>query len=165
MNDWSLTCYTAAFQALKEAIAPNAIRDPIKGPVGPKKLTAAQITALKEAKESNRVVSDRDSCVAWLDDPANTSKYLILGDKTNIRDDETLQLATFAFSRSDPSRSHPGALIATIAYQICLSAPAATRYVLAAVDDDPFVFARPLEYQFTSLVLDPSANLMSNATF
>ena len=71
-------------------------------------------------------------------------------------------LASFFFGSGDPSRNHPGSLVATIAYQICSISPAVRDVVSAFIDHDPLIFNRSIRTQFSSLVIDPLSAIYAN---
>ena len=64
-------------------------------------------------------------------------------------------LASFFFSRNDPSRSTVKPLIATIAYQITLNLPHIRDSILEAIERDPLIFSKSLAVQFKSLIVAP----------
>jgi len=64
-------------------------------------------------------------------------------------------LASFFFSRNDPSRSTVKPLIATIAYQITSNLPDAREAILIAIEHDPLIFSKSLAFQVKSLIVTP----------
>lgn len=154
-NAWFADWHIAAFQVLKDAVAPHALHDFIELPIRPGKLTVSQVAALEEAMEWIRSSSIHNSCIMWLNGAPRTGKSLILREVANICDKDKILLASFAFSRTNSNRSYHESLVATIAYQICLNLPASERYVLTAVQRDPLIFKKSLERQFRTLILEP----------
>ena len=72
-------------------------------------------------------------------------------------------LASFFFSATDSTRSHPRALVSTIAYQMGVIHPSLQETILALVDDDPLIFTRSLRTQFSSLIMDPLSTIFRGA--
>jgi hypothetical protein len=70
-------------------------------------------------------------------------------------EEEMILLASFFFSRNDPSRSNVDPLIATIAYQITLNIPQVRDNILGAIERDPLIFSKSLAVQFKSLIVAP----------
>ena len=66
-------------------------------------------------------------------------------------------LASFFFSRSVAERNTEKYLVATLAYQIAVSVPAARPFIEDVVQQDPSIFSRSLEAQFTKLIAEPVA--------
>ncbi|KAJ7327462.1 WD40 repeat-like protein [Mycena albidolilacea] len=59
------------------------------------------------------------------------------------------------FDRNDQSRSHPNAVIRTIAYSLALFNPHIGSAISAAIQRDPAVVNAPMRTQFRELLLDP----------
>ena len=57
-------------------------------------------------------------------------------------ENEMILLASFFFSRNDPSCSNVNSLIATIAYQITLNLPRVRDAILRTIERDPLVFSK-----------------------
>ena len=72
-----------------------------------------------------------------------------------ICEQEMILLASFFFSRNDPSRSTANPLIATIAYQITLNLPDVRNVVLEAIERDPLIFSKSLAVQVKSPIVTP----------
>jgi len=80
-------------------------------------------------------------------------------------EEEMLLLASFFFSRNDPSRSNASSLIATIVYQIILNLPDMRETILGAIERDPLIFTKSLAVQFTSLIVAPLQALSESGFF
>ena len=87
--------------------------------------------------------------------PAGSGKSAIAQTIAEMCEEEMILLASFFFSRSDPSRSDVNPLIATIAYQITLNLPQVQDAILGAIERDPLIFSKSLAVQFKSLILAP----------
>ena len=68
---------------------------------------------------------------------------------------EKLLLASYFFSRSDPTRSNAKSLIATIAYQIAVNVPGTREKIVATIYQDPLILTRSLEAQVSALIVEP----------
>ena len=100
-------------------------------------------------------VDDQNAVILWLYGPAGAGKSAIAHDIARRCDLEMLLLASFFFSRSDPTRSNAKSLIATIAYQIAINIPGTRGSIVATIERDPLIFTRSLEAQVASLIVEP----------
>ena len=66
---------------------------------------------------------DIEAFILWVYGPAGAGKSAIAQTIAEMCEEEMILLASFFFSRNDPSRSNVKPLIATIAYQIILNLP------------------------------------------
>jgi hypothetical protein len=81
-----------------------------------------------------------------------------VGDRTNHRRDmreEMILLASFFFSRDDPSRSNINSLIATLVYQIISNLPDVREAILGAIEHDPLIFSKSFAVQMETLIVAP----------
>ena len=108
---------------------------------------------------------DLHSFVMWVYGPAGAGKSAIAQAIAEICDKEMILLATFFFSRNDPSRSNIKLLIATIAYQITLNLPDVRDAILGAVERDPLIFSKSLTVQLQSLIVEPLRPLIEAGFF
>ena len=102
---------------------------------------------------------DLDAFIMWMYGPAGAGKSAIAQTIAEMCDEEMLLLASFFFSRNDPSRSTAKPLIATIAYQITLNLPDARDSILGAIERDPLIFSKSLAVQVKSLIVAPLLQL------
>ena len=96
-----------------------------------------------------------DAFIMWVYGPAGSGKSAIAQTIAEMCEEEMILLASFFFSRSDPSRSDVNPLISTIAYQITLNLPQVQDAILGAIERDPLIFSKSLAVQFKSLILAP----------
>jgi len=68
-------------------------------------------------------------------------------------------LASFFFSRSDPSRNHFRSLFATIAYQVLVNFLDSRDIITRVPEQDPLILAQSFETQLTSLIIGPLQQL------
>ena len=108
---------------------------------------------------------DLYSFVMWVYGPAGAGKSAIAQTIAEICDKEMILLATFFFSRNDPSRSNIKPLIATIAYQITLNLPNVRDAILGVVERDPLIFSKSLAVQLKSLIVEPLQPLIEAGFF
>jgi len=108
---------------------------------------------------------DLDTFIMWMYGPAGAGKSAIAQTIAEMCDEEMLLLASFFFSRNDPSRSTVKPLIATIAYQITLNLPDARDAILAAIERDPLIFSKSLAVQVKSLIVAPLQQLAEAGFF
>lgn len=95
--------------------------------------------------------------ILWLHAPAGAGKSAIaqsVADECCSAEPATLA-AGFFFSRNAEERNTEKCLVATLAYQIARSIPAAKPFIENVVMDDPCIFSRSLEAQFANLIARP----------
>jgi hypothetical protein len=106
-----------------------------------------------------------DAFIMWMYGAAGAGKSAIAQTIAEMCDEEILLLASFFFSRNDPSRSTVKPLIATIAYQITLNLPDARDAILGAIERDPLIFSKSLAVQVKSLIVAPLQQLAEAGFF
>ena len=105
-----------------------------------------------------------DAFIMWVYGPAGAGKSAIAQTIAEMCEEDMILLASFFFSRNDPSRSTAKPLVATIAYQITLNLPDVRGTILEAIERDPLIFSKSLAVQFKSLIVAP-LRLLANAGF
>ena len=108
---------------------------------------------------------DLDAFIMWLYGPAGSGKSAIAETIAEICEDEMILLASFFFSRNDPSRCTVKPLIATIVYQITLNLPDLRDAILSAIERDPLIFSKSIAVQVKSLVVMPLQQLADTGFF
>ena len=98
---------------------------------------------------------DLEAFIMWVYGPAGAGKSAIAQTIAEMCEEEMILLASFFFSRNDPSRSTVKPLIATIAYQITSNLPDAREAILVAIERDPLIFSKSLAIQVKSLIVAP----------
>jgi len=98
---------------------------------------------------------DLNAFIIWVYGPAGAGKSAIAQTIAEMCEREMILLASFFFSRNDPSRSTVNSLVATIAYQIILNLPHVRDAILAAIEHDPLIFSKSLAVQVKSLIVVP----------
>jgi len=93
--------------------------------------------------------------IMWVYGPAGAGKSAIAQTIAEMCEREMILLASFFFSRNDPSRSNVNSLIATLAYQITLSLPDVREAVLSAIEHDPLIFSKSFAVQVETLIVAP----------
>lgn len=71
-------------------------------------------------------------------------------------------VASFFFSRTVKGRNDDSRLIATLAYQLCISIPEIRPYVERAIRLDPNIFSSSVKTQLWKLITEPLSNLREN---
>jgi hypothetical protein len=107
---------------------------------------------------------DLNSFIIWVYGPAGSGKSAIAQTIAEMCDQEMILLASFFFSRNDPSRRNVNSLIATLAYQITLDLPDAREAILSAIEHDPLIFSKSFAVQMETLIVAPLQPL-ANAGF
>jgi hypothetical protein len=98
---------------------------------------------------------DLEAFIMWVYGPAGTGKSAIAQTIAEMCEDKMILLASFFFSRNNPSRSAAKPLIATIAYQITLNLSQVRDAILRAIEHDPLIFSKSLAVQVKSLIVAP----------
>ncbi|KAF9565045.1 hypothetical protein CPC08DRAFT_630422 [Agrocybe pediades] len=93
----------------------------------------------------------------WLNGAAGCGKSAIAQSTVESCIKQGLPLASFFFSRSDPTRNHAGSLVPTLAYQLYCAFPQTEvqTHILSAIQEDPLIFKKTIQQQFTSLIIRP----------
>jgi len=98
---------------------------------------------------------DLNSFIMWVYGPAGAGKSAIAQTIAEMCEREMILLASFFFSRNDPSRSNVNSLIATLAYQITLDLPDVRDAILTAIERDPLIFSKSFAVQLETLIVAP----------
>ncbi|KAF4617129.1 hypothetical protein D9613_006360 [Agrocybe pediades] len=93
----------------------------------------------------------------WLNGAAGCGKSAIAQSTIESCIERGVLLASFFFSRSDSTRNHAGSLVATLAYQLYCAFPGTEvqTEILSVIQQDPLIFKKTLQRQFTSLIIQP----------
>jgi hypothetical protein len=100
-----------------------------------------------------------EALIMWLFGPAASGKSAIAQTLAERCHTLGILLASFFFSRSDPSRNHPRSLLATIAYQVVINFPDSRDVITRVPEQDPLVLTQSFEAQLTSLIIGPLQRL------
>lgn len=100
-----------------------------------------------------------EALIMWLFGPAGSGKSAIAQTLAERCYASGISLASFFFSRSDPSRNHFRSLFATIAYQVVVNFPDSRDIVTRIPEQDPLVLTQSFEIQLTSLIIGPLQQL------
>ncbi|KAF5315021.1 hypothetical protein D9619_007605 [Psilocybe cf. subviscida] len=107
-----------------------------------------------------------NASILWLNGAAGGGKSAIAQSLAERCYEDNLLLASFFFSRSDPSRNHAKHLIATIVYQIYQVMPPHTQELIhRAIEQDPLIWSRDIFTQFRVLIVDPISQLKVSGYF
>ncbi|KAF9550446.1 hypothetical protein CPC08DRAFT_322895 [Agrocybe pediades] len=100
--------------------------------------------------------------ILWLKGGAGAGKSAIARSVAERASKEGLLLGTFFFGAADTTRNHVGRLVATLTYQICTIFPKFRHIVSTVIEDDPLIFSRSLNTQFTTLLIRPLLIIFAN---
>ncbi|KDR74733.1 hypothetical protein GALMADRAFT_27518, partial [Galerina marginata CBS 339.88] len=107
----------------------------------------------------------RDALMTWLYGPAGSGKSAIARSIAELCAKEGILVASYFFSRFDSTRNHGRSIIGTIAYQVSLCFPDARDHIIGATEHDPFIFARSLDSQIFSLIIEPLQDRVDSGYF
>ena len=144
---------TAAFHNSKEPFDP------------PKCHPNTRLAVLEKIMKWIKWEEDLEVFIMWVYGPAGAGKSAIAQTIAEMCEQERILLASFVFSRNDPSRSTANPLIATIAYQITLNLPDVRNAVLEAIERDPLIFSKSIAVQVKSLIVTPLQPLTESGFF
>ncbi|KAF4613605.1 hypothetical protein D9613_008189 [Agrocybe pediades] len=144
----------AAIDILTDAVAPSAFHDSEARFDPPRCHPRTRVKVLERIMDW---IVGAAKPFLWLNGAAGAGKSAIAQSIIEQGIERGLLLASFFFSRSDPSRNHAGPLIATLAYQLYCAFPETEvqTTILSAIKKDPLIFKKTLQRQFTSLVIEP----------
>ena len=100
-----------------------------------------------------------EALIMWLFGASGSGKSVIAQTLAERCHTLGILLGSFFFSRSDPSRNHPGSLFATIAYQVVINFPDSRDIITRVPEQDPLVLTQSFEAQLTSLIIEPLKQL------
>jgi len=100
----------------------------------------------------------------WLYGPAGGGKSAIAQTITELFYEMNMLVASFFFSTTVEGCSNSTLLIATIAYQLCLSIPEVRCYIEAVVERDPDILRLSLEAQVQKLIIRPLSQINFQST-
>ena len=138
---------------LYRATATNAFHNSYERFDPPKCHPNTRIAVLEKIMKWIKWEGDLDAFIMWVYGPAGAGKSAIAQTIAEMCEEEMIMLASFFFSKNDPSRSTAKQLIATIAYQITLNLPSVRDAILGAIKRDPLIFSKSLAVQFKSLIV------------
>jgi len=118
-----------------------------------------EAAVLEKISEWVNLAIELAAVIMWLYGGAGVGKSIIARAMAELLESRQQLLATFFFSRSDPSRNHIKSVIATLAYNIILSVPESRPLITATIERDPHIFHRPFKRQFKKLILEPLQQL------
>ncbi|KAF4609648.1 hypothetical protein D9613_012009 [Agrocybe pediades] len=159
----------APIDTLKDAVAANAFHDSAARFDPPKCHSHTRVKILDEIMDWI-LGRGQDTLVKpflWLNGAAGAGKSAIAQSTVERCIERSLHVASFFFSKSDPTRNRPESLVATLAYQLYCSFPETEiqTEMLSAIAKDPLVFNRTIQRQFTTLVVQPLKTYLSRHKF
>jgi len=156
----------ASFDILKEAVAYSAFHNSGARFDPPKCHPNTRVAVLNKIMDwvLRRDDETRDRFIMWLTGAAGAGKSAIAQSFIELCLRDNLIIASFFFGRSDGSRNHGSALVATLVYQIYQSIPAVQKEILSVIDDDPLILTRSMEHQFTQLLTKPLDTVCSSGS-
>ncbi|KAF8997564.1 hypothetical protein BDQ17DRAFT_847538 [Cyathus striatus] len=102
------------------------------------------------------IVSDNKTTrIMWLYGPAGAGKSAIAQTTAEDCHGEGKLAASFFFSRFAAGRNKKGGLVATIAFQLCISIPEMKEYIIKNIEKNPSIFKTNIKTQMQSLVIEP----------
>ncbi|KAF4609666.1 hypothetical protein D9613_012025 [Agrocybe pediades] len=149
----------APIDTLKDAVAANAFHDSAARFDPPKCHPRTRVKILDEIM--GRIVGQSQDMVVkpflWLSGAAGAGKSAIAQSTIERCMERGVHVASFFFSKTDPTRNRLEPLVATLAYQLYCSFPETEvqAEMLSAISKDPLIFNRTIQRQFTTLVLQP----------
>jgi len=152
---------SVGFDLLTKNAVPGAFYDSGHGFDAPQrdKDTDVDAAVLEKIIEWANLAIELAAVIMWLYGGAGVGKSVIARVMAEILESQKELLATFFFSRDDPSRNHIKSVVATLAYKITLSIPESHPLITSTIERDPLILHSPFERQFKKLVLEPLLQL------
>ena len=157
--------FVKSVEILHRATATSAFHNSDERFDPPKCHPNTRLAVLAKIMRWIRREDDLDAFIMWIYGAAGAGKSAIAQTIAEMCDKDILLLASFFFSRNDPSRSTVKPLIATIAYQIALNLPDARDAIIGAIERDPLIFSKSLVVQVESLIAAPLQQLAEAGFF
>jgi len=147
----------ASLDILTATVAHGAFHNSADCFDGPRCHENTRISVLEKIMDwiMNCDLETRKQYILWLTGAAGAGKSAIANKIVELCIQKGLLVLTFFFKRSDGSRNNEKQLIATLAYQLASTVPAAKPVILSAIDNDPLIFKKSLEHQFELLIAQP----------
>ena len=163
-----ITRFADPFDRLLEAASPRAFHnsnDDICDP--PKCHPNTRVAVLNKIMDWIRGLDPetRNALVMWLYGPAGSGKSAIGRSIAERCYEEGILLASYFFSRSDPTRNHGRSFIATIVYQISIHFPDIRDHLVGTIHRDPLIFTRSLDAQILALIVEPMRDRIDAGSF
>ncbi|KAF4609705.1 hypothetical protein D9613_011983 [Agrocybe pediades] len=159
----------APIDKLTDAIAANAFHDSAARFDPPKCHPRTRVKILDEIM--GRIVGQGENTAVkpflWLNGAAGAGKSAIAQSTIERCMERGLRLASFFFSKTDPTRNRPEPLIATLAYQLYQAFPGTEvqTEIISAISKEPLIFTKQIQQQFTALVVQPLKTYLSRHNF
>ncbi|KAF9544751.1 hypothetical protein CPC08DRAFT_730230 [Agrocybe pediades] len=151
----------APIDILAEAVAPNALHDSgasfDKPKCHPRTRVKVREIIMRWILGDDKNGQETGKQFMWLNGAAGCGKSAIAQSTVESCIEQGLPLASFFFSKSDSTRNHTGPLVATLAYQLycAFRGTEVQKNILSAIEEDPLIFKKTLQKQFTSLIIQP----------
>ncbi|KAF4617429.1 hypothetical protein D9613_006400 [Agrocybe pediades] len=151
----------APIDILTEAVATNALHDSGASFDKPKCHPRTRVKIREIIMRWIELGKDKDDQTGkqfmWFNGAAGCGKSAIAQSTVETCIEQGLPLASFFFSKSDSTRNHPGSLVGTLAYQLYCAFPRTEvqKHILSVIQEDPLIFSKTLQQQFTSLIIRP----------
>lgn len=147
------------FEILQRATAPASFhdsRDRFDPPrCHPNTRTAILQRIVEWAMGKDVSPETREAFMMWLYGPAGAGKSAIAQTISELCQQAGILLASFFFSRTDPSRNHARSVVASIIYQFIMRLPQAKEMIVNMIESDPLIFTRSIVIQFDTLLFKP----------
>ncbi|KAF9479883.1 hypothetical protein BDN70DRAFT_662104 [Pholiota conissans] len=147
------------FERLQDEVAATAFHNSAQRVDPPKCHPHTREAVLRHIMQWIQTSENRESWILWLNGAAGAGKSAIAQTIAEMCVREGIQLASFFFSRTDPTRNTQKSLMATISYQIAQSLPFTRDLITQAIENDPLIFQRSLEVQLEHLIASPLRQL------
>jgi hypothetical protein len=146
-------------ERLEKASAPAAIHNSGERFDPPKCHPNTRVAVIEQVMYWILSQENSEALIMWLFGPAGSGKSAIAQTLAERCYASGILLASFFFSRSDPSRNHFRSLFATIAYQVVVNFPDSRDIITRVPEQDPLVLTQSFEIQLISLIIGPLQQL------
>ncbi|KAF9478745.1 hypothetical protein BDN70DRAFT_993940 [Pholiota conissans] len=156
----SFTSVRRGFELLNAELAKAAFHDSEDRIEPPKCHPNTRMTILHSIFNWLVQSEDRRQWLLWLNGEAGTGKSAIVQTLAErCADLKHIAVASFFFSKTDSARNSIIRVIPTLMYQLIHSIPRISSDVLQTIEQNPFIFSKPLGFQFDKLLIQPLLRL------
>ena len=144
---------------MTKAAAPGAFHDSGQEFDAPRCHENTRVAVLEKIGDWVNLIIDFTTVIMWLYGAAGAGKTAIARTTAEKLHSQSRLLATFFFSRADPSRNHIRSVVPTLAYDITRSIPESRPLITTTIENDPHIFHHPFAYQLKHLIIEPLRQL------
>ncbi|KDR84697.1 hypothetical protein GALMADRAFT_55013, partial [Galerina marginata CBS 339.88] len=153
------------FEQLIQAASPSAFHNSGDRFDPPKCHPKTRLKALEKISNWVNGTEHQNESVMWVNGGAGVGKSAIAQTVAERLAEEKRLVASFFFSRMDPTRNNANSLVPTLSYHALLHIPHLKAPIVHAVASNPLVFKLSIDAQFSVLLTQPVRDLADSGYF